>query len=358
LTVPALVDDPQALTDLVRRIADAAVVAVDTEFVRERTFRPALCLVQLATEDFCTGVDCRAGLDLEPLFEALTTGGRAWVLHSARQDLEVIWNECARLPERLIDTQVAGALIGLQPQLGLQDLLAGLLDVRLGKEHTRADWTVRPLPAAMLDYALDDVRYLLPAWHALDERLAALGRSSWFEEDCRRVLDEPPVTDPATLARRLRGVGEMPLEQRSAALALLAWREGRAAKADRPRRWILTDDALVQIASRLPRDVESLLRVADLPGKLVSRSGGDIVRAVADRASYRETAEEIGRAARPDKGTLAALKDAVRQRADELGIHAEVLATRRDLAAAAVGEPPEALRSGWRAQELELSRSS
>jgi ribonuclease D len=354
LTNSPLVADHDALTLALERLENAPLVALDTEFIRERTYRPELCLIQLATPEWCFGVDCLAELDLSPLFEMLAAPRRGWVVHSARQDLEVIWNSGERLPSVLLDTQVAGALVGLPPQLGLQDLLAELLGVRLDKEHTRSDWTRRPLPEAALAYALDDVRHLLPAWRALEERLAELGRIEWFEEDCRRVLAEPLVTEPVAVARRLRGIAELPLEQRAAALALVAWREERASGANRPRRWILADDTLAKIATRLPSTPQELGRLPGVTPSFATRWGDQILAALDARGAWAEAADALGRASRPDKQKLAALKEIVQQRAAALGIHAEVLATRRDLAAVAVGEAPTELREGWRAEQLQL----
>ena len=167
-----LVHDTSTLGELAAAVAEAPIVAVDTEFVRESTYFPTLCLVQLATDKVTACVDCLADLDLEPLLEVLLAPERSWVLHSARQDLEVLWHRFGRQPSRLLDTQVAAALVGFAPQLGLRDLVAEMLGIQLDKSHTRTDWRRRPLANAALNYAIDDVRYLLPAW----ERLRAEAR--------------------------------------------------------------------------------------------------------------------------------------------------------------------------------------
>lgn len=352
LVEKTLIDDAPALEGLLETLAGAHVLAIDTEFVRERTYVPNLCLIQVATKSFSVCIDCVAGLDLGRVLELLTAPDRSWVLHSARQDLEVIWNSSGRLPARLIDTQVAGALVGLAPQLSLQDLLADLLDVHLDKHHTRADWARRPLPDAALRYALDDVRYLLAAWKELEGRLQRLGRVDWFEEDCRRLIDEPPLSDPIAIARRIRGLGGLSLEQKAAIVALVSWRETRARKLDRPRRWILGDDALISIARRLPADPRELADTAQVPAKLAARASADILAALAERSRHAEIAAKLEAGQRPDKALLAMLKDEVKRRAAELGIHPEVLATRKDLAAIATGDTPDAFRTGWRSRQL------
>src|SRR5690606_5248407 len=150
------------------------------EFVRERTYYPQLCLVQVATGDSAACVDCLAEIDLAPFFSLLARPGLTWVLHSGRQDLEVLHQHAGVLPARIADTQIAAALTGRAAQIGLRELLAQVLGVDIGKDHTRADWSARPLPEGPLRYALDDVRHLLPLWRRLEQELDRLGRLDWL----------------------------------------------------------------------------------------------------------------------------------------------------------------------------------
>ncbi len=349
-----LVDDTSTLGELVERVAEAPIVAVDTEFVRESTYFPTLCLVQLATDKVTACVDCLADLDLDPLLEVLFAPGRSWVLHSARQDLEVIWHRFGRQPSRLLDTQIAAALVGHPPQLGLRGLVAETLAIQLDKSHTRTDWRRRPLADTALNYALADVRYLLPAWERLRARLADLDRLDWFEEDSRRLLATPPTADAGTLLERMRGTAALTAETRAAALALVRWREQRAREADRPRRWILSDELVIRIARAMPQTPAQLRAVPELPARLAARSGSAMLAAVeASRSTkLRREADQALPGARPDKNDLRALQALVRERAEQLGIHSEVLATRRELSALAAGIEPAILADGWRAAVL------
>lgn len=350
---PAIVSDRGALAALAEALARAPRIAIDTEFVRERTYYPKLCVLQVASDDVVACVDCLAEIDLEPLFQSLFRPDCEWVLHSARQDLEIFWNARQSMPQRLFDTQLAAALLGCAPQIGLQELAASKLGVELDKTLTRTDWSRRPLPPAALEYALDDVRYLLELARRLERELAEVGREHWHAEDAARSLATLPVSDAITIWQRLKAVGGMAPAAQAAALALVRWREMEAQRFDRPRRWILDDEALARIARALPEDPAALRNIADLPKKLVERSSRDILAAVA--ASATETALEEVRAAtqaKPDKAELKALQDRVRVRAEALNIHAEVLATRRELAAYLAGEPPRVLTEGWRAAEL------
>src|SRR5690554_6349019 len=184
-----LIDDERGLHELCDALLKAELVGIDTEFVRERTYYPQLCLVQVATDKVTVCVDCLAGLDLAPFFTTLVRPEVTWVLHSGRQDLEVIRQHANVLPHRVIDTQIAAALTGRAAQIGLREALATVLGIDIGKDHTRADWSARPLPEGPLRYALDDVRYLLPLWHRLEGELDRLGRLEWLAEDCARLVD-------------------------------------------------------------------------------------------------------------------------------------------------------------------------
>jgi ribonuclease D len=343
-----LVADAGTLDQVIADLRAAGPVAIDTEFVRESTYFPQLCVLQIATERFVAAVDCLADIDLNLLGEALFDGGRTWVLHSARQDLEVVFNCFGRLPVKLIDTQIAAAMLGSPLQIGLQGLLSDLLGIALGKEHTRADWSRRPLSDEILQYALDDVRYLLPAWQVLSDRLADCSRLDWFDEDCRRQLEIPIQPDGATILERAKGTGSLRGRQRAAAQALVVWREQRAIQRDRPRRWILADEPLVAVAVALPQDQAELARIPGLPPKLIERSGRAILAAVHSAEPVPDPPES--RAA--DKAVVKEVQGEVKALAEKLGIQPELLATRRDIAQAASGQAPAAFTAGWRSQLL------
>ncbi len=352
-----LIDERKALEELIGAVEAAPLVAVDTEFVRESTYYPQLCLVQIATPLLAACVDCLVPLDLGPLFAALCAPGRCWVLHSARQDLEVVQHHAGVRPRRLIDTQIAAALTGCAPQIGLQDLLARRLGVELGKDFTRTDWSRRPLPDGALRYALEDVLHLLPLWEGLERELEALGRLEWLHEDCRRLLDEGAGADALVVWSRLKGVQALDADTRAAAMALVEWREATARQLDRPRRWIMSDELLQRIATVKPADPVRLAALPDMPKRLAARSGTDIVTALETR-KRPDIEALLARAApaeRPDKQAFKALQERVRRLASKLGIEPEVIAARRDLVAILGGRPPGHLAAGWRAAMLETA---
>jgi ribonuclease D len=346
------IDDDAALARLVAALEQTSIAAVDTEFVREKTYYPQLCLIQIGTGEQVACIDCLADLDLRPLYARLFDPSFTWVLHSARQDLEVVFRLTSRMPPRLIDTQVAAALTGYPPQVGLEGLLKRTLDVDLGESFARTDWSRRPLPDAALRYALDDVRHLLAAWEKLDAELARLGRREWLREDSERMLAEHPVPDATAVWSRLKGAHGLSFASQCAALALVRWRETAAQRSDRPRRWLLADDALLAIAAALPRDAQALAALAD--SKFIARSSPAILAAIESRNDAELQAEVRANAiqAVPDKALVKSLQERVRQHAAVLGIEPEILATKRDLIGVALNDPPLHLRTGWRAREL------
>jgi ribonuclease D len=346
------IDNDAALARLVAALEQTSIAAVDTEFVREKTYYPQLCLIQIGTADQVACIDCLAGLDLTALYARLFDPGFTWVLHSARQDLEVVFRLAGSMPPRLIDTQVAAALTGYPPQVGLEGLLKRALGVELGESFARTDWSRRPLPDAALRYALDDVRHLLAAWERLDAELARLGRREWLHEDSERMRTEHPVTDATAVWSRLKGAHGLPFASQCAALALVRWRETAAQRSDRPRRWLLADDALLAIAAALPRSADALTPFAD--SKFIARSAPAILAAIESRNDAELQAEVRANAiqATPDKALVKSLQERVREHAATLGIEPEILATKRDLIGVALNDPPLHLRTGWRSREL------
>ena len=247
-------------------------IGLDTEFMREKTFYPRLCLMQIATDDGIYCADPMSGANLELFWQRLMEC--PWVVHSARQDIEVLYHSSNLMPDTLFDTQIAAALLGYAPQLGYAGLVKELFGVELAKSHTRADWTKRPLPAAALDYAAEDVAYLLPAYEILSERLSKLDRLHWAEEDSAFLL-QPSLYKGhfGQTVERLKGARNLRGRARAAAAKLASWREGEAVRTDRPRQWIMKDAVLLEIAATRPKDLESLAEISGLAPRTLRRAG-------------------------------------------------------------------------------------
>jgi ribonuclease D len=322
-------------------------LGVDTEFMREKTYFAQLCLVQLATRDRVFCIDPLAGNDMQDFWAELCA--RNWVLHSGRQDIEVVFQTANLMPRALFDTQIAASLLGLQPQIGYAGLVRELFSVEIPKSHTRADWTRRPLPEELLNYAAEDVEFLLPAYDTLTERLDKLGRLAWAEQDSALLLDQSLYsTDEAQAVQRLKGARNMRGRRRAAAAELARWREAEALRRNRPRQWILRDRVLLEIASSLPGSVQALRQVPDMPAKLVQRAGNEILAIVArseNDSKYRPpTAPDEAQ-----KNALKAMQKVVAECADDLGLGAEIIASRKELSGIIIsGKKDSRVFQGWR----------
>jgi ribonuclease D len=354
-----LVTTPGQLEAAVFRLQGATRLAVDTEFMRERTYRAQLCLVQVASDADCYLVDPLAGLDLAPLFATLADRGRPKILHAARQDLEVLLQSSGSVPAPVYDTQVAAALLGLPPQVGYADLIARRLGHSIDKGQTRTDWSRRPLSDAQLAYAADDVHHLLELHTDLASALAAQGRGAWHAEDCVS-LEDPALyrTEPADAWRRLKGLGRLRPEEQAVARALAAWRERRASDSDKPRGWILSDESLYALATSIPDSVATLERLPSLPPALVRKRGEELLtlmRQARDSSAGVEASPAPQRPTPEQTRKLARLQERLRDIAARLGISAEVLATRRDVEALAFGAADDSpLMRGWRREVVGL----
>jgi len=224
-------------------------LAIDTEFKRVNTYYPELCLVQIATTHSGECIDVLSINDLEPLFEKLYHSKTEWVVHSARQDIEALYHLSKRIPSSLFDTQIAASLLNYPLQISYQALTEILQDVQLDKSFTRFDWTTRPLPANVIEYALDDVRYLLPNFKTLEHELTISKKIQWLDEETRFLLDhelyEPSIEQ---ICYKTKGLSRLVKEFQDKAIKLAAWRENNAKQKNKPRKWIMSDEKLIDYA--------------------------------------------------------------------------------------------------------------
>jgi ribonuclease D len=342
------------LLQALERLAPGDFVALDTEFMRESTYFPKLCLIQAANAGACAVLDPLTLPDLAPLWQFLGDRARIKVLHAARQDLEVLATATRdpAVPGPIFDTQIAAALLGHPAQIGYGSLVAERLGHTLAKGHTRTDWTRRPLAPEQLQYAEDDVRYLVPLYLDLRAALQAAGRLDWLYEETRELegLDLHGA-DPDAAWRRLKGLDRLQPQQRATLKLLAQWREAAAIKHDKPRGWILADDALREIAERLPATIRDLEDVRNVPPGVVRRRGEEILELI-----ERGRADAVNEAAasnppRPQPQQLALvtkLMNLARETAQHAKINAELLATRRDVEQLVFARRTEHLLSGWR----------
>jgi len=334
---------------LVAELQQQEQIGVDTEFMRERTYFAQLCLTQISTPDEIWCVDPLSDHPQDAFWKEMLT--HDWVVHSARQDIEVIYQLAGAMPESIFDTQVAAGLLGFPAQVGYAGLVKELFDVEIHKSHTRADWTKRPLRKEYLEYAAEDVEYLLPACEILTQRLEEKGRLAWAREDSQWLLD-PALYDisDSQAIDRLKGARNFRGQRRAAAMRLAAWREAEAVKRDRPRQWIMRDNVLLGIAYSLPDSEAAMADIQGVPPKLVKRVGRQLLELVA--ASTQED-KDYSPPRPPNEGQKSLLKEMqarVAACADELGIAAETVASKRELSAVIIsGTRKSRVFDGWRA---------
>jgi ribonuclease D len=346
-----IVTDPASLARSCAALRRSPRVALDTEFMRERTYHAQLCLVQLADAGRIVVVDPLVCGDLKPLHELLADTAVLKVLHSGRQDLEIFAQQMGAVPAPLFDTQVAAALLGLGDQIGYANLVQRLLSVTLEKLHTRIDWSVRPLPPGAMEYAADDVRYLLAVHDALRAELGQRERLEWLDAEFAQLARlDSYRTDPADAWRKVRGSQRLTEPQRARLAALAAWRERTALELDRPRGWVLKDDVIVDIARRNPTDERALAELRDMPPAVVKRRGAEILAALAAAGGADAPAMEPPRARlTPEQDGLVDLLAALtRKRAAEHGVAVANLATRKELERLVLGERELEVLSGWK----------
>jgi ribonuclease D len=336
------IDRDDELPALAQRLESQAWIGVDTEFLRERTFFPKLCLLQLTAAGQIWLVDTLRISSLDALMPALTAALARKVIHSARQDLEAVYLSTKRVMSPVFDTQIAAGCIGLKPQVGYAELVKTLLDVTIPKGQTRTDWSKRPLTRDQLDYAADDVLYLADVANLLSQRLQELGRESWVLQDCLELEDKQLYEpDPAQAWGRLRGLAQLAPASRGRAKTIAVWREKQARARDLPRAWILSDAAIFSTAQgSVPPLNENL--AASLEDSL-------------KEASNEVLDEEPSQDARPtpeQKAVIERLSKIVDARAAELQVNAEILAPRGELKALAMGKRDSHALKGWRKKEI------
>jgi ribonuclease D len=335
---------------LARDWSGAADLAVDTEFVRESTYSAQLCLLQISDGDRIACLDVLALGGPGPFGELLKDPAVRKVLHSARQDLEVLNEHLGVVPGPVWDTQVAAAMLGYPEQVGYTQLAGEELGVTLPKDHARTDWSRRPLSEEQLRYAAADVLWLLPLARRLGEKLAELGRDSWAEAECAALCDPSLYAfDAAGAWRRVKGGGQLEGEALARLVSLARWREEEALRCNRPRRWILKDEALLALAERGTQGGSALPGEAGLPPAFARRHGATLL-------GLMREAESAGMPARPPPERLdpaqerqvRALMSRLRELAALHRVSAPIIATRRDIEALVLGRRELPLLSGWR----------
>ena len=338
-----------------QRMARFPFVTVDTEFLRETTFWPVLCLVQLASDDEAFAVDALSpGIDLEPLLQLMADEGVVKAFHAARQDLEIFWKLAGVLPTPVFDTQVAAMVCGYGEQVSYGELAHSICHVAIDKSSRFTDWARRPLAEAQIDYAIGDVTHLRQIYKVLSARVAAAGRQSWLDDEMKTLTS--PLTyeqHPERAWERHKTKARKPRDL-AVMMELAAWRESEAQARDVPRARVLKDEVMIELAHAAPRNAEALANLRAFPrGMERSRAGAEILAAI-ERGLKRDpkTLPKIERERRNGANvgaTVELLKVLLRQVSEESGVAGKLIATVDDLEAIASSDKAEApALSGWR----------
>lgn len=338
------VDTPSELQALCQELAGADRIAIDTEFIRERSYAPKLELVQVATpEGLIAVIDYGklGGRDNDPFVGILTAPKILKVFHAADQDLEILLGATCERITPVFDTQIAAGLVGFGAKQSYGALVESVLGFRLAKGESMTDWSMRPLSPAQLSYAMDDVRYLLAVYERLREVLSRKGRLEWAFQEAEGLQDQITATlgvrtDPRTCFMRVKGRGGLDAQQLAALRELAAWREFEAQRRDRPRGSVLKDELLVEIARRRPKHPNQLKNIRGILPRDLDRTGNELVAAVAKalampRSEYPTPEPSLPP---PDEQTLALtdlLQAVVHAVAAREEVAASMLATNSEL---------------------------
>jgi len=335
-----LIQTTSQLERYLKTINSDSRLAIDTEFKRINTYYPELCLVQIATNHSAECIDVLSINDLEPLFEKLYHNQTEWIVHSARQDIEALYHLSKRIPSSLFDTQIAASLVNYPLQISYQVLTEILQDVQLDKSFTRFDWTTRPLPVNVIEYALDDVRYLLPNFEKLKHELTLSKKIKWLDEETRFLLDqelyEPSIEQ---ICYKTKGFSRLGKKFQGKAIKLVAWRENNAQQNNKPRKWIMSD--------------EKLLDYACGKSKLSTRSKklfDDFVKESSETLSLSELLTPQKPLTSSEKNKKNELQRLINNIAEAYNLRPEVISTSKSLIRFMRGDLSAPLCNGWRSK--------
>ena len=351
----SLITDSDAVAAFCARQKGAEFVTIDTEFMRERTYWPILCVVQVAGPEEAVAIDALAeGIDLAPLLALMSDPATLKVFHAARQDLEIFFHLSGDVPHPVFDTQVAAMVCGFGDAVSYETLVKRLAGATLDKASRFTDWAHRPLTERQIHYALADVVHLRTVYDRLQHVLAENSRAGWFAEEMADLVD-PAIyrSEPAEAWRRFRLRGRADQRFLGVLRALAAWRETAAQQRDLPRGRIMRDEAVLEIAAHAPKTIETLARTRSL-GKSIAEGklGREILAAVAEGAADPDPPPMIPARAESPPGIgplIELLRVLLKQRCEDFQVAQKLVASADDLVAIAADDnAPVPALSGWR----------
>ncbi len=354
-----LITSSQALKDFMAKASSCPFITVDTEFLREKTYYPKLCLVQIGLPDKqAIAVDPLAGdIDLAPLFEVLKSPKILKIFHAARQDIEIFYRLMGAVPAPLFDTQIAAMVCGYGEQVGYENLVNRLTDASIDKSVQFTDWSYRPLSQKQIDYALGDVIHLVDIYEALSNQLKERGRSQWAEEE-DDILSDPATysNDPEDAWQRVKIKTNKP-KVLATLRTLAAWRERTAQRKDIPKNWVMRDETLADMAAQAPRNSKQLAQIRGINAdKADSRSAQEWLNLIAEIDKTNPSSWPKREKRKTPSPSVAActelLKMHLRMTAAKYEVAARLIASGEDLEriaeGAQAGAPDVKALNGWR----------
>lgn len=348
------INTTEQLAALCEQINKEPWIALDTEFLREKTYYPKFCLLQIATPDWVACIDPLALPELDNLFRAIYDPKIVKVFHSCRQDLEIFYQLTGKIPEPIFDTQIAAPLLGFQDNPGYAMLVSSFLNINLNKAHTRADWSKRPLSEAEIQYAADDVIYLCQVYQIIVQKLTDLGRVDWLNQDFAELANPDLYqVQPKKAWYKIKGTNKLTGKQLSIVQSLAEWRENAAQHENRPKSWLLRDEMIFDLAKLQPETVNDMAQVRSLNERTVNRYGAalcQLISAAKNRppVSLKEKTR-FAKKTQQQEAILDILTAIVRIRADENSLNPSIIASRKDLETLLLEEDDACpLLHGWR----------
>ena len=346
------IDSQDSLTEFVNNIRSCEWIVIDTEFIREKTYYPQLCLIQIAAGEHLACIDPIALTDLSSLYAVFNDPSVVKVFHASQQDLEILYFGSGQVPAPIFDTQPAASILGIGEQIGYAGLVESLLGVNLSKAESRTDWSRRPLSQAQLDYAIDDVRYLQQLYPIIVDKLKQGDRLSWPDRDFKRL------TDPATYQlnahtrwQKVKGLQNLKPQQLSILRELAAWREQEASERNRPRRWIIGDEVLIDLAKIQPADVNAIAEIRGVNADQAKRYGLHWLSCIKmGRDAPKETWPVMKRQQKPSleiDALAEILMLVIRLEAEKQGITASAIASKKQVVSM-LQEDRDTLSDDWR----------
>ncbi|MCW9023465.1 MAG: ribonuclease D [Gammaproteobacteria bacterium] len=346
------IDTDSALSELCQQLKAAPYIALDTEFIREKTYSAHLCLIQIATGDIIACVDPIKLDNIDALMDVLYDRNIIKIFHAARQDLEIFFDMRGSIPGPIFDSQIAATLLGQSDQIGYANLVNALLNVELDKGQSRTDWSRRPLDEAQLRYAADDVRYLLQLYPIIINSLKEQDRLNWLDDDFVE-LENPSLYElhPEVVWKKVSGHNRLKGVQLAVVKQLAGWREQQALKRDRPRKWIIADDVITTLARIAPTKPAELEKIRGLTPQTIKHDGDALLEEI-------EKGKNLPKDQWPEikfkKATLNQecmtdiLMASLRMQCKQHGISPAIISNRKELEKMAMGERELPVLQGWR----------